>query len=324
MKPPSELQPAERVTRHRRLKMLPIKKIAVVVLYTAFFSSTGLAADKVPVFVSIVPQKYFVQQIGKDRVDVQVMVQPGASPHTYEPRPGQMKALSNAKIYFAVGDAFENVWLKKFAAANPNMKIVHTDHGIQKLPMADHHHSHAKNEKQAEGKHAHGDHRHKEGGLDPHIWLSPPLVKIQAQSIASALQEIDPSHRTVYEANHREFVSRIDELDAGLKAMFEGKRGLRFMVFHPAWGYFAHAYGLEQVPVEVEGKDPKPAQLKALIEHARGKGIRVVFVQPQFSSKSAELIAKEIGGQVAFADPLAENWAANLREVAEKFKAALK
>jgi zinc transport system substrate-binding protein len=307
--------------------------VCVIVLIQAA-AGLALAGEKVPVFVSIAPQKYFVQQIGKELVDIQVMVQPGASPHTYEPKPTQMIALSEAKIYFAVGDAFEKVWLKKFAAANPNMKVVHTDHGIRKLSMAAHHHHdakeanrHKKKEKHrhdAKAKHAQDDRHDEDGGLDPHIWLSPPLVKIQAESIMSALCEIDPSHRAVYEANHRRFVSRIDELDAEFKAMFAGKKGFGFMVFHPAWGYFADAYGLEQVPVEIEGKEPKPAQLKELIDHAREKGINVVFVQPQFSSKSAELIAKEIGGQVAFADPLAEDWTANLRAVGEKFKAALK
>jgi len=115
----------------------------------------------------------------------------------------------------------------------------------------------------------------------------------------------------------------IDQLDAELKTIFAGKQGLQFMVFHPAWGYFAHAYGLTQVPVEIEGKDPKPAQLKELIQHAREDGIKVIFVQPQFSSKSAKQIAKEIGGEVAVVDPLAENWLANLREVANRFKQAL-
>jgi zinc transport system substrate-binding protein len=109
-----------------------------------------------------------------------------------------------------------------------------------------------------------------------------------------------------------------------LKKTFAGQKGLQFMVFHPAWGYFAHAYGLKQVPIEIEGKDPKPAQLQKLIQHARENGIKVVFVQPQFSTESAELVAREIGGQVAFANPLAENWMANLRQVADKFQAALK
>jgi zinc transport system substrate-binding protein len=113
-------------------------------------------------------------------------------------------------------------------------------------------------------------------------------------------------------------------MDADLKKTFAGKKGLQFMVFHPAWGYFADTYGLKQVPIEIEGKDPKPAQLKALIQHAREDGIKVIFVQPQFSSQSAELVAREIGGQVAFANPLAEDWMANLREVADKFESALK
>jgi len=273
--------------------------------------------DRIPVFVSIVPQKYFVQQIGKDLVDVHVMVQPGASPATYEPKPKQMADLSKTRVYFSIGVPFENAWLKKIAAANSKMKVVHTDHGIKKIPMAAHH------PHDEEGEHHDEDHD-EQGILDPHIWLSPPLVKIQARTILTALQEIDPSHRTVYEANYNQFVSRIDELDAQLKTTFAGKQGLQFMVFHPAWGYFAHAYGHKQAPVEIEGKDPKPARLKELIEHAREKGLKVVFVQPQFSTKSAELVAREFGGQVAFANPLAEDWMANLREVADKFKAALK
>jgi zinc transport system substrate-binding protein len=206
--------------------------------------------------------------------------------------------------------------------------------------MAAHHHHDDQAEEHHEGEHHeaehdqekgehHGDAEHDEdheerAGLDPHIWLSPPLVKIQARTILAALQETDPAHRSIYEANFKAFTSQIDQLDAGLKKTFAGKKGLQFMVFHPAWGYFAHAYGLKQVPIEIEGKDPKPAQLKKLIEHARENGIKVVFVQPQFSSKSAELVAREIGGQVAFVDPLAEDWMANLREVADKFQAALK
>jgi zinc transport system substrate-binding protein len=290
------------------------------------FASTAAAADKLPVFVSIVPQKYFVQQIGKDLVDLQVMVQPGASPATYEPKPRQMAALSRAKIYFSIGVPFENVWLDKIAGANSQMTVVHTDEGIEKIAMGGHHHDdHAG--KDHEEKH-HGDEHekghHEHAGLDPHIWLSPPLVRIQARTITTALQTADPAHREVYDANFRDFVGRIDRLDKDLRDTLAGKAGMSFMVFHPAWGYFAHAYGLKQMPIEVEGKDPKPAQLQALIEHARKWNIRVLFVQPQFSTKSAELIAREIGGQVVAANPLAEDWMANLRLVADKFKAALK
>ena len=146
----------------------------------------------------------------------------------------------------------------------------------------------------------------------------------QARTILNALVEIDPAHRAVYEANTKIFVSKLAALDADLKNTFAGKKGFQFMVFHPSWGYFARTYDLQQVPVEIEGKDPKPAQLKALIEHAKKKHINVIFVQPQFSSRNAELVAKEIGGQVIFADPLASDWSGNLREVAQKFKAALR
>ena len=316
--------------------------LLMIVLTLFAFLGNCFAAGKLPVFVSIVPQKYFVQQIGKDLVDVQAMVLPGSSPATYEPKPKQMADISKTKIYFAIGVPFENTWLEKITAANPDMRVVHTDHEIEKLAMEAHHHHddpkeehHDKGEHHDEAEHGHekGDHHkedehdkdhHEHTGLDPHIWLSPPLVKIQARTILEALQEADPVHRSVYEANFNAFTAQIDKLDIDLKKTFAGKAGLQFMVFHPAWGYFAHAYGLKQVPIEIEGKDPKPAQLKELIQHARENGIKVVFVQPQFSTKSAELVAREIGGQVAFANPLAEDWMANLREVANKFQRALK
>jgi zinc transport system substrate-binding protein len=166
------------------------------------------------------------------------------------------------------------------------------------------------------------DHTH--GEPDPHIWLSPPLVMIQVRRILTALQAVDPAHRTDYEANYKGFILELVDLDAELRNTFVGHQGLKFLVFHPSWGYFAQAYGLQQLPVEAEGKDPKPAQLTEIIEYARRRNIRVVFVQPQFSTKSAAMIAKAIGAEIVFADPLAEDWAVNLRHQARKFKNAMK
>ncbi|MFC1857369.1 metal ABC transporter solute-binding protein, Zn/Mn family [Thermodesulfobacteriota bacterium] len=278
--------------------------------------SDVLATGKLPVFVSIVPQKYFVQRIGKDLVDVHVMVRPGANPATYEPKPRQMVAISHANIYFSIGVPFEKAWLNKIAASNPNMRVVHTDRRIQKIPMT------------TQPSHTEMEHREKghqqDGILDPHIWLSPPLVKQQAHTILTALQETDPAHGKMYASNYKAFAAEIEFLHAELKNIFTGRGGLRFMVYHPAWGYFARTYDLEQVPIEIEGKDPKPAQLKELITHARETDIKVVFVQPQFSSRSARQVAAEIDGQVAVVDPLALNWLENLRAVADKFKAALR
>jgi len=284
------------------------------------------AADRIPVFVSIAPQAYFVQQIGKDLVDVQILVEPGADPHTYEPKPQQMVALSKAKLYFAVGIEFEKARLGKLSAMNPNLRIVHTDSDIRKRPMATHD-GHGQGESahpsDAEHDHERGQHDHGPGNLDPHIWLSPPLVMLQARSMLTALQAVDPAHGSIYESNYRAFIMQLVDLDAQLRSTFDRFKGAPFMVFHPSWGTFAHTYGLRQVPIEIEGKRPKPAQLKELIEHARSDGIKVVFVQPQFSTKSAKQISKAIDGRVAVVDPLALDWATNLQKAAEELKHAL-
>jgi zinc transport system substrate-binding protein len=278
-------------------------------------SSISIASDRLTAFVTIEPQRYFVQQIGKDLVDIQVMVPPGADAHTYEPKPRQMISLSGAKLYFAIGIEFEEAHLDKIISNNPSLKVIHTDKGIDKIPMKAHHHE--------ADSHEDADH-HEHQGLDPHIWLSPPLVKIQSKTILNALIEVDPAHKDQYEANYNNFIIEIGKLETDLKNVFKGKSGMQFICFHPAWGYFAKAYDLEQVPVEIEGKEPKPAQLKELIKHARENKIKVIFAQPQFSAKSARVVAGEIGGQVIFTDPMAFDWLSNLREVAEKFKAALK
>ena len=291
---------------------------SILYLVTAFYLlvASVSAADRIPVFVSIAPQAYFVQQIGKDFVDVQILVEPGADPHTYEPKPQQMVALSKAELYFAVGIEFEKARLGKLSAMNPNLRIVHTDRAILKQPMAAHHHSETSQKQDLE-------HDHDPGKLDPHIWLSPPLVMLQARSMLTALQAVDPAHGSIYESNYRAFIMQLVDLDAQLRSTFDQFKGAPFMVFHPSWGTFAHTYGLRQVPIEIEGKRPKPAQLKELIQHARDDGIKVVFVQPQFSTKSAEQISKAIDGRVAVVDPLALDWATNLKKAAEELNHAL-
>ncbi len=283
-----------------------------------FLMAIHAEADRISVFVSIPPQRYFVQQIGKERVSVQVMVRPGASPATYEPKPVQMAAIAKADVYFSIGVPFENVWLEKIAAGNPDMPIVATDRGIEKLPMAVHDH-----DRGVEG-HDHGSGKGQGHCLDPHIWTSPLLVIQQARTIAAALKQIDPVHQNRYEANYATFAETLTLLDRELREILNRIENRKFLVFHPSWGYFAQAYGLIQVPVEAEGKSPKPAHLHDIIEHAKRDKIRVVFVQPQFSTKSARTIAAAIGAKVVVADPLAEDWADNLRSQTIKFKDALR
>jgi len=275
-----------------------------ILLWTNLSGNASFAGEPIPVFVSIPPQKYFVEKIGGSLVHVSVMVPPGANPHIYEPRPNQMTALSKSRIYFAIGVTFETVWLPKFAKLNPQMRIVHTDKGIDKMAMVAHHHDTA-------------------ATLDPHVWVSPPEVRIIARNILEAFMEMDPSNSRTYQSNEEAFLEEIDRLHKDLTEVFKDKKGLKFMVYHPAWGYLARTYGLEQVPVEIEGKEPKPEQLKGLITRSKKDGIKIIFVQPQFSTKSAETLAKAIGGEVIFADNLREDWEKNLRVQAEKFEQAL-
>lgn len=265
----------------RKINWVPI--VAAMMLL-----ASGSAAGKPAVFVSINPQKYFVQQIGKDLVTVNVMVPPGASPHTYEPKPRQMAALARAELYFAIGVTFEKVWLPKIAAGNPRLKVVHTDQNVPKIPMVtpalqgeDAEQTAVHHRKPQGQAHSHDGHHHDRDGHDPHVWLAP-LVRIQAAAILKALIEIDPAHRQDYETNYDRFIAAIDALHRDLKVVFAGREGMQFVVFHPSWGYFAKTYALEQVPVEVEGKAPKPQGLKRLIEHARARG----FGQFSFSPSS--------------------------------------
>jgi zinc transport system substrate-binding protein len=301
------------------------QKMKVFILLAALLLPTAsMAGDRVPVCVSILPQKYFLEQIGGDHVEVSVMVQPGSNPETYTPKPDQMAALSKTSIYFTIGVPFETVWLKKITAINPAMLVVHTGKGIEKKAMERHTHNEGEKDPVKSGQAQEplkGSHLIK----DPHIWLSPPLVMIQARNILQALVDVDPGRAPFYQSNYMNFIIDIVKLDTEIqKTLIAKDHGFSFMVFHPAWGYFAEAYGLKQIPIELEGKEPKPAHLQYLISHAREQKVKVIFVQPQFSSKSAEVIARAIGARVAHADPLHPDWAGNLRQQAANFKDALR
>ena len=192
------------------------------------------------------------------------------------------------------------------------MLIVHTEAGIKKIPMKAQH-------QQPELEEDHHSIK------DPHVWLSPPLVMILAGNMLQAFVKVDPDHLSVYEKNHDNFIRELVVLDAEIRGAFKGKgKDVEFMVFHPAWGYFAQAYGLQQVPIELEGKQPKAAELQSLIQYAKERGIKVIFAQPQFSWQAAQAIARSLQGQIVFVDPLAADWDRNLRQVASKFEAALK
>jgi zinc transport system substrate-binding protein len=301
---------------------IPALFLGIITILSSF-CHPALAADKINVFVSIPPQKYFVQAIGKDRVIATAIVSPAHSPADYEPSPAQMRGMATADIYFSVGVPFETVWLKKFAAVNPAMRIVATDAGIDKQPINRYETASITHHQE---KHTHGqnNHGHDHGPMDPHIWLSPLLVTIQAGHIAEGLSAIDPDNRDYYRANCLVFLAEIEKLHNELTALF-ASTGVQkqFLVFHPSWGYFADAYGLSQVSIEIEGKAPKAREVKQLIDFARQHHIRIIFIQPQFATRQADVIAREINGRLVPADPLAENWFENIQSVALSIKEAV-
>lgn len=284
---------------------------------TALSSSDVSPTNPLQVTVSILPQQFFVERIGGDFVSVNVMVLPGESPATYEPKPEQLTMLSNSVAYFSIGVPFENVWMDRIVSANSNMLMVDTARGIERKALAEH-----TREADVIASPV-GDGQDHEEGLDPHIWLSPELVKIQARNISDALVQIDPEHQSEYLANLDAFIVDIDALERDINTALQGVRQREFIVFHPSWGYFADDFGLAQVAIEVGGQEPSAAELAALITFARQEGIKVIFAQPQFSTRSAETIAREIEGKVLLIDPLALDWLSNLSEVARTFAAAL-
>ena len=270
-------------------------------------------AEKLQLVVSILPQKYFVEQVGGEYVNVEVMVEPGASPATYEPKPQQLRVLSKADAYVSIGVPFENAWMNRITAANREMLIVDTTQGIERMPMARHIHDEDKEK----------SHPDESENPDPHIWLSPQLVKLQAQTIYKALVQLAPEKADIYQANLESFLTDIEALDAELRESLAVLEQRKFMVFHPAWGYFARDYGLEMIPIEVGGTEPSATELATLIAEAKKEKIKVIFAQPEFSTRNAETIAQEIDGEVLLLDPLAADWLENLRHVSKKLTQVL-
>jgi zinc transport system substrate-binding protein len=289
-------------------------------------ADTGAAAaGTIDAFVSILPQKYLAEQVGGELADVEVLVKPGQSPHAYEPSPSQMVALGKADILFTIGVEFEKALLPKIRSNLPDLEIVAANRGIEYRRMhgggEDHGHG---EDADARGEEHDGEHEeHEETGMDPHVWLSPENGKIIARNMRDAFIDIAPAHRSTLEENYRALAEKIDKVNAALEESLRPLRGETFFVFHPSFGYFADEYGLEQAAIEVEGHEPGPRELEEIISRAKERGVRVIFVQPQFSKKSAEAVAEAIGGAVVPIDPLAYDWLDNLKRIGEKVKQGL-
>ena len=258
-------------------------------------------AGPTTVFVSIAPQKYFVERIGGDEVQVEVMVNPGESPATFNPNPKKMSQLANAKLYFSIGVPFEKVWISRIKNIQPKLKVVPLNKKIYIAPS-----SHP---------------QHDEG--DPHIWLSPPLVKIMAAEIEASLSRQRPEKSDFFKINYQTLIKEIDKLDQETQQMLAKGKNRTFMVFHPAWTHFAEAYGLEQISIENQGKEPGPRALQRIINKGKKLNIKVIFVQKQFGLSVAKKIAKMIGATVKEMDPLTENYMDSMRNTAKAISGAI-
>ena len=271
---------------------------ALYYLYSLKTDSNG-PKDKIEVIVSLGPQVEFVKAVGGDKVEVTLMVPPGADPHTYEPLPDQLNHVSKAQMYVEVGTPveFELNYMDKLKSLNPSMLVVNSSRGIDLIPNI------AENENSS----------------DPHVWVSPKNAKIMVENIYQGLVQIDPNNTGYYTTNRDNYIMQLDELDANITKSLEGKENSQIIVYHPAWAYFCKDYNLHQIPIESEGKEPTSQEIAAVIDFARKNNVKVIFIEPQYSPKSAEVIASEINGKVLKIDDLAQNYIENLKNVTETF-----
>lgn len=307
----------------------------------AFLLYSGLAAcsaarpverdGRIPVAVSVPPQGYLVERIGGPRVRVEVMIPPGASHTTYSPSPRQMVALSEARLYVQVGHPaflFETEHIDPFLAAHPGIRVVDMSRGMELIlddqgEGAPRPSRHPEPHSGTPGLFGPDEDEHGHASGDPHVWVAPSTVRVAARNVARALSELDPAHAGEYRANLAALLADVDALDREIRGELAGAPGKSFMVYHPAWGYFAREYGLNQVAIEAGGREPSAARLIELVELARRERVRAIFVQRGFARKSADVLAGEIGGRVVVVDPMGYDWLTEMRRAAREFRQAL-
>ncbi|MDK2979127.1 MAG: zinc transport system substrate-binding protein [Bacteroidales bacterium] len=285
-----------------------MKRALLLILFSVglFACNNQQSNDKPVVTVSILPQKYFIENIAGDYVTVNVMIPPGASPVTYEPTPKQMQQLTTSDVYFRIGYIeFEKSWMNRFKNIHPQMKIIDLSEKAHLIKPQDTDHAH----------HAHEGHHH---GIDPHIWVSPKEVKKQVELIYQYLLKNYPEQDSIFASNYKKFIQKIEQLDQYATCKLEPFKGEKFLIFHPALSYLARDYGLEQISIEIDGKEPTPANMQEIISIARSENIKIIFVQKQFSKHNAQVIAEEIDGTVVQINPLDYQWDKSIKYIIDR------
>jgi zinc transport system substrate-binding protein len=298
--------------RHNKYHIILL--ILTVFLCVAFSgcdgNPAGTSEEKNIIITTIVTIEDLTERITGGEAEVISLIPPGASPHSFEPTPGDLEMVAKARMFAKVGSGieFELEWADKIIGINSRMTVVDCSQGITLISN------------DGEEENGHDDH---DRGADPHIWLSPVNAKIISQNIYEGLIEIDPENQGYYKGNLEELLAELDNLDYRIRDILSDNQNQKILVFHPAWGYFVHEYGLEQIAVQEEGKEPTIKSMESLIRQALDEDIKVIFASPEFNTKSAEVISEEIGGEVILVSPLPKDYISDLEKIARAFEESM-
>ena len=274
--------------------------IAGTLIYFAASSQEEVDNGKIDVAVSIGPEVEFVKAVGGDKVNVILMVPSGSDPHTYEPLPGQLTRVSNAKMYAEVGTPveFEVNYMGKIKSINPTMLVVNCSEGVNLISNT------AENESDE---------------VDPHIWTDPKNAEIMVENIYQGLVQIDPADKDYFQKNRDQYLKKLDELDKNATKLIKEKNSSIIIVFHPAFGYYANKYNLTMIAAMINDEEPSPQRIAMLVDTAQKNNIHVVFTEPQYDQKYMQSVASQIGGRVVFVNDLDENYLQNMKNISKAF-----
>ena len=284
----------------------------ISLLCLLFFSSVVNSAS-VEVFVSILPQQYIVERIGGNQVNVNVMVKPGQSPETFEPSPKMMSLYSKSDVYFTIGLPFEQVWIERVASLNDSISIVPTQPASDALIFDLDSNDISLKERTSEHHHI----------QDPHTWLSPLLFLKQCKIILHQLVLLSPENKTYFNNNYKRLVDEVKVINNYIARMFKQNNKHNFITFHPAFSYFARQYGLTQIAIEIDGKEPSAKQIAQVINRIQHEKVNYILIEKQFNQVIPETIARSVGAQLLVLDPLALDYLVNMRDIADKINRAL-
>lgn len=256
---------------------------------------------------SIEPLRYLVEQIAGDRYEVLSLTPAGVSPETYEPTPQQLVSLSHAEVYFSIGTlGFEQTKLKKMVEETPQLQLCQLTDSIELLP--------------ASCSHDHGNATNNHATTDLHIWMSSKNMKRMGKYVCAELSKRDSAHATYYAERLRKFEAKADSIDEVIRTTLKPLASRTFVIYHPALAYFAREYGLTQLSLETDGKEPTPQVMASLIATCKANRVKTIFVQQEYSGKMAERLATELGLQIVRIHPLAHDWDKEIVRIAKSFK----